>query len=151
MPRYFRHIDMKRFLLFFSALSFLLSCHHAMIDANQVEQIVFYPIPKGVERSASVSCFRDVWRENGRDTAIVDRTFIKEFCHLLNNLQFDEAFKFYDYRCGVVLKMIAGQWRIINLFLISLIRIFMVHKPMIIGFLILCEGVLNSFVSINSI
>ena len=42
MPRYFRHIDMKRFLLFFSVLSFLVSCHHAMIDANQVEQIVLF-------------------------------------------------------------------------------------------------------------
>ena len=108
MPRYSRHIDMNRFFCFFSVLFLLLSCHHAMIDANQVEQIVFYPIPKGVEHSASLSCFRDVWRANGRDTAIVDRPFIKEFCHLLNNLQFDKAFEFYDYRCGVVLKMKSG-------------------------------------------
>ena len=79
-----------------------------MIDANQVEQIVFYPIPKGVEYCVSLDYFGDVLRANRRDTVIVDRSFIKEFCHLLNNLQFDEAFKFYDYRCGVVLKMKSG-------------------------------------------
>ena len=108
MPRYFRHIDMKRFLLFFSALSFLVSCHHAMIDANQVEQIVFYPIPKGVDYCASLSCFRDVLRANGRDTIIVDRSDIREFCRLLNSLEFDEDLHSYDYRCGVVLKMKSG-------------------------------------------
>ena len=148
MPRYFRHIDMKRFLLFFSALSFLVSCHHAMIDANQVEQIVFYPIPKGTEYCASLSCFRDVLRANGRDTVVVDQSDIREFCRLLNSLEFDEDFVLENL--GESFIMVAGQWRIINLFLISLIRIFMVHKPMIIGFLILSEGVLNSFVNINS-
>ncbi len=108
MPRYFRHIDMKRFLLFFSALSFLVSCHHAMIDANQVEQIVFYPIPKGTEYCASLSCFRDVLRANGRDTVVVDQSDIREFCRLLNSLEFDEDLHSYDYRCGVILKMKSG-------------------------------------------
>ena len=108
MPRYSRHIDMNRFFCFFSVLFLLLSCHHSMIDANQVEQIVFYPIPKGVEYCVSLDYFGDVLRANRRDTVIVDRSFIKEFCHLLNNLQYDKAFEFNDYRCGVVLKMKSG-------------------------------------------
>ena len=99
---------MNRFLLIFSVLSFLLSCHNSMIDANQVEQIVFYPIPKGTEYCASLSCFRDVLRANGRDTVVVDQSDIREFCRLLNSLEFDEDLHSYDYRCGVILKMKSG-------------------------------------------
>ena len=110
---------MKRIFYFFSVLSLLVSCQTSMIDANKVDRIVFYPTPKGVKYTFYLHSFPDILKINERDTVILDRADIKEFCNLLNSLEYEDEDMYYDYnsytypdfRCGVILKMKSGaEW-----------------------------------------
>ena len=119
-----KHIDMKRLFYFFSVLSILVSCQTSMIDANKVDRIVFYPIPKGVKYTLYLRSFPQILQHNERDSVILDRSGIKEFCSLLNSLEYEEFnslvfpedgmcyddnnYYRHDFRCGVLLKMKSG-------------------------------------------
>lgn len=115
---------MKRLFFFFGVLSLLVSCQTSMIDANKVDRIVFYPIPKGVKYTLYLRSFPQILQHNERDSVILDRSGIKEFCSLLNSLEYEEFnslvfpedgmcyddnnYYSHDFRCGVLLKMKSG-------------------------------------------
>ena len=84
------------------------SCGCNRIQVNKVESIVFYAMPKGVERNAALISFQELKRE-GRDTLITDREFIKKFTHLVNTLAPDESRKTIDIRSAAVISMDSGD------------------------------------------
>ena len=98
----------KVVLLCFTSLPFLLSCHPQRINSRQIEEIVFYPMPKGIERSCAIYSFLELSRYT-RDTCITDRKVIKQFASLLNNLELAEGFLYSDLRCAAIIKLKSGD------------------------------------------
>lgn len=79
-------------------LFFLSSCvHESTIDIKNVDRVVFYAMPKGIERCASIVSFDDLKRE-ARDTTITDRLFVKKFVRMANSLRPDRERAGMDMR-----------------------------------------------------
>ena len=59
------------------------------LEDEDVEQIIFYAIPRHTEFFNGIHSFEDLLARYGgkRDTLITDRQFIKEYVSLLNNLR----------------------------------------------------------------
>ncbi len=92
-----------------TALTFLIialqSCRQDVkIRLNQVENITFYAMPKGIERSHSLVSFQDLKRE-GRDTLITDSVFICDFVGMINGLSPDNSMKSIDIRSVAVIAL----------------------------------------------
>ena len=102
---------MKRLFLILLTLSpvfVLFSCNNQeRIKPDQVESLVFYALPKGIDRASSIVSFQDLKKE-GRDTLISDRTFILKFIGMVNKLQPGET-KSIDMRSAVVIKQENGD------------------------------------------
>ena len=81
------------------------------IKSNQVESLVFYAMPKGIDRASSLVSFRELKRE-GRDTLITDRTFIRKFIRMVNCLQ-PGKMRSIDLRSAVIIKQETGDSLII--------------------------------------
>lgn len=79
-------------------LFFLSSCvHESTIDIKNVDRVVFYAMPKGIERCASIVSFDDLKRE-ARDTTITDRLFVNKFVRMANSLRPDRERTGMDMR-----------------------------------------------------
>ncbi len=77
------------------------------IKPDHVESLVFYAMPKGIHRPYSLVSFQELKRE-GRDTLILDRTFIQKFIGMVNRLQPGET-RSIDLRSAVIVKQENGD------------------------------------------
>ena len=93
-----------------TSLSFVFSSceHHGKRGENQVENIVFYALPKGIDRFASLVSFQDLKRE-GRDTLITDKRFVRRFTRMVNRLTPTEERATIDMRSAAVIAMKTGD------------------------------------------
>lgn len=92
------------FILLFASLSFCLSCKQSdSIDIDQVDSIVFYAMPKGVDRSTNIVSLDELIRE-GKDTTITDRSFIMKFIRRVNHLRLDKKRHTIDIRSAAIAK-----------------------------------------------
>ncbi len=83
------------------------SCQSNYFHSREVDRIIFYPMPKGVERPFAIVSFFD-FLPGTRDTVITDRKEIDQFCRLLNCLKAKQTLDYIDIRCAAVLKMKSG-------------------------------------------
>lgn len=96
------------FILIVISFIVLPSCeNNKRIKLDQVESLVFYALPKGIDRASSIVSYQDLKKE-GRDTLISDRTFILKFIGMVNKLQPGKT-KSIDMRSAVVIKQENGD------------------------------------------
>ena len=78
------------------------------IQRNQVDSIVFYAMPKGVDRPFNLVSFQEL-KNGGKDTLITDTHFIRRFSRLVNRLAPDANRESIDIRSAAVVKMKTGD------------------------------------------
>ena len=86
------------------------SCQTKRINHNHVDELVFYPAAKGIERCSGINSFYELMYLCCRDTCITDRNTINNFCRLINQLEFEKTFDVPDIRCAVVIKYTSGDY-----------------------------------------
>lgn len=83
------------------------------MQADQVNQIVVWAMAKGIESPCAIG-WEDVVRE-GRDTVIINQSFIDSFVVLINNLHPRRMDFVSDKRCVAIIKSISGDSLIVAL------------------------------------
>ena len=92
-------------ILFYSS-----SCiHESTMDIENADRVVFYAMPKGIERCASIVSFDDLKRE-ARDTTITDMIFVKNFARMVNSLRPDKERAGMDMRSAA--QIITNQGKV---------------------------------------
>ena len=96
------------FVLCVSSIVWISCQRDNKIQRNQVDSIVFYAMPKGVDRPFNIVSFQEL-KNGGKDTLITDTYFIRKFSRLANRLTPDANRESIDIRSAAVVRMKTGD------------------------------------------